>query len=118
MGRGEKGILGRIVQKFSSVFCCLLQSLQRVVGCQLWFCSYADYSTALKMEKKEALSFSSHLKSMMHCNSCYLGLEWLQFSSSSSDLLMFLLGGITQQLLLLGNDVPLDLGVPGNTKAA
>lgn len=70
------------------------------------------------MEKKEALSFSSHLKSMMLRNSCYLGLEWLQFSSSSSELLMFLLGGITQQLLLLGNDVPLDLGVPGNTKAA
>lgn len=70
------------------------------------------------MEKKEALSFSSHLKSMMHRNSCYLGLEWLQFSSSLSELLMFLLGGITQQLLLLGNDVPLDLGGPGNTKAA
>lgn len=35
------------------------------------------------MERKEALSFSSHLKSMILCNCCYLGGKWLQFSRSS-----------------------------------
>lgn len=56
--RGE-GNVGTDTQKIQWIFLLLLWSLQRVLWSQLQLCSCTDYSTVPKMERKQALSFSS-----------------------------------------------------------
>lgn len=109
VGIDERVMLGLILKKFSGYFCCYSGHCK---GCCGVSCSSVAAQTTVQFQKwkgKWHSAFLLLLKSMVLSNCCYLGDEWLQFSRSSSNLLIPILGRTTQQLLLSDKDVPLDL---------